>query len=133
MSIEYLYAVNGYSSLAEVDEAVSNLKQRLDNNPNDWCYVKTCTGNDTDGWLIQGGNLTDDQIQNPDTSLLYSVNSTVTGDNGVGLTSSQMTEKVIEIRRAYANYLSANTIFITEGDSTSETAPSNENMNVYVE
>jgi len=36
----YNYAHKGYETVAEVEQAVTAFKTRLDNNPTDWCSVK---------------------------------------------------------------------------------------------
>ena len=123
----YFYGNEQYSTQAEVETAVTNLKTRLDNNPTDWCIVQVVTGSDESGWLIPAEDdvLNDSQILNLDDTLTYSICSITGADNYVGLTAAEVNTRVTEFRTMYAQWIGANII-------TETYAPTNEDMSGYV-
>lgn len=126
MSDIWIYNNNAYNTEAEVNAAVTALKNRLDNNPTDWVVVKEVTSNGEGGWIVIPTPLTDEEINNLDTTKYYNVNSVPAGDTFIGLTGEEAAAKVVELRSLYANWIRANII-------VKEYAPTNEDMSGYVD
>lgn len=126
MSDIWIYNNNAYNTEAEVNAAVTALKNRLDNNPTDWVVVKEVTSNGEGGWIVTPTPLTDEEINNLDTTKYYNVNSVPAGDTFIGLTGEEAAVKVVELRSLYANWIRANVI-------VKEYAPTNEDMSGYVD
>lgn len=103
MSIKYLYRNTPYDTEAEAQTKLSEMKTRLDNNPTDWCSVKYIEALGDDAFTILPGNLTDAQILNPDSTKTYTFCSTWTGENFFPLTSTELSEKVLEYRSVYVD------------------------------
>ena len=125
MATTWIYNNEVYNSEAEVNAAVAALKHRLDNNPTDWVVVKEVTSNGEGGWIITPTPLTDEEINNLDTTKYYNVNSVPAGDTFIGLTGEEAAFKVVELRSLYGNWIRANVI-------VKEYAPTNEDMSGYV-
>lgn len=125
----YYYNSEQYANLTLVADAVTALKQRLDNNPTDWVVVKQATSNGEGGWIISPTPLTDEEINTLDASLYYNVSAQHDGTTHVGCSGIEAAAKVLEIRASYARWLGANTItkVVTE-----ELTPTNEDMSGYV-
>jgi len=121
----YFYAQQSYDTQAQVEAAITAFKSRLDNNPTDWVTVKLLGGSEADGWIIPTEKLTDTEINNISGDGFYSVAEVHGGNTYTGITSSEVTTKVAEIRTAYAQWKMANTI-------TEIYAPTNEDMSGYV-
>lgn len=124
MSTTWFYKGNQHTSEADVNQAVLDFKNRLDNNPTDWVVVRQLTGDAESGWVIPVEELTDAEINALDQAHHYSVSSVVEGGSEVGLTATEATAKVAEYRLGFANYYGANVI-------TKTYAPTNEDMSVY--
>jgi hypothetical protein len=125
MSTKWFYKNKTYETEAEVNQAVLDFKDRLDNSPTDWCIVKELTGSVEDGWVIPTTGLTDAQINTLDESKNYSIASIISGGNETGLPASQAAEKVAEYRTEYAQYMTANMI-------NKVYAPENVDMSAYI-
>jgi len=126
MSDIWIYNNNAYITEAEVNAAVTALKNRLDNNPTDWVVVKEVTSNGEGGWIVTPTPLTDEEINNLDTTKYYNVNSVPAGDTFIGLTGEEAAVKVVELRFLYSNWIRANVI-------VKQYAPTNEDMSGYVD
>ena len=101
MDIKYLYRNTPYDTEQEAQDALAAMKIRLDNNPTDWCVVKYIEGIGESSWTILPDILSDEQINNPDSTKTYTLWATWTGFNFFPLTSEELTQKVIESRQAY--------------------------------
>ena len=123
----YIYNFQTYETMAAVNNAVSEFKSRLDNNPTDWVVVQLLGGSEADGWVVPEENLTDAEINSLDASRHYTVHSPKLGYTFVGLTGTEATAKVLELRTEYAQACQANTIT----EQTTHT-PTNEDMSGYV-
>jgi hypothetical protein len=125
MSIKWFYKDTEYTSEADVNQAVLDFKNRLDNNPTDWVVVRQLTGDAESGWVVPVEKLTDTEINNLDETSHYSVSSKVGSGSDVGLTAAETTAKVAEYRTEYAQYCRANTI-------STEYAPTTVDMSAYL-
>ena len=106
MANEWFYAGEVFQSEDSANTAVINLKNRLDNNPTDWVEVKPITGDAINGWVIPDDSnlMTDDQINNISGDGRYALSAIVTADNYLGLSATEVTQKVGEMRVLYAQY-----------------------------
>lgn len=127
MAIQWLYALEAYSSEAEVNAAVTAMKSKLDNEPTVWCEVKLLSGNANDGWIVPSEKLTNAQINNLDANSFYNVSAVFSGTTYTGISGTEAATRVNEIRTEYAQNLGVNTI--TKVDPY---APTNEDMSGYV-
>ena len=125
MSTTWFYKDNEYTSEADVNQAVLDFKNRLDNNPTDWAVVKQLTGDAESGWGVPQEGLTDAEINALDETQHYSISSVVGGGSEVGLTAAEITAKVAEYRTEYAQFCQANTVVNTY-------SPTNIDMSGYV-
>lgn len=121
----YEYLRVKYETLAEAEAAVTAFKNQLDNQPNTYCEVKEVTGSNADGWTAVTDTLTDAEILSLDPAKRYYIYSQYDGEAHHGLTGAEATAKKNEIRNAFATRVKANTL-------TTEAAPSNEDMSIYV-
>lgn len=101
MSIKYLYRNTPYDTEAEAQSKLSEMKTRLENNPTDWCVVKYIEDLGDGAFKVLPVRLTDSQILNPDSTKIYTFWSTWTGENFFPLTSTELSEKVLEYRSIY--------------------------------
>ena len=127
MANKWFYNQNFFDSEAEVNAAVVSLKSRLDNNPTDWVVVKEVTSNGQGGWTVNPTPLTDDQINNLDVEKHYNVTSVHHGHTATTLSSTDATNKVLEYRTLYAQWILANSI-----TKTTDYAPTNVDMSGYI-
>ncbi len=102
MTTKYLYRNWVVDTEAEAQAKLSETKTRLDNNPTDWCMVKCVEPVADDTFSVIAGELTDEQILNPDSTKTYIFYAKWTGENFFPLTSTELTEKVFECRRDFA-------------------------------
>jgi hypothetical protein len=116
MATKYLYRNKLYDTEAEAQTKLSEMKVRLDSNPTDWCEVKCLEELEDGAFTVLPGTLTDQQILNPDSSKKYSFWSTWTGETFFLLTSTELSEKVIEHRRIYVEQESLAVIKSIEDD-----------------
>lgn len=121
----WLYKNETYNTEAEVNAAVTALKSRLDNNPTDWVVVKEVTSNGEGGWVVPSETLTDAEINSMSADSYYNVNAIYSGTTYTGITGTEATTRVAELRTEYAGWVEANTIRI-------EYEPTNEDMSGYV-
>ena len=140
MSI-YNYAAREYTSVENVEAAVTAMKTRLDNNPTDWCVVKPMINPRTiaiySGDVIgydSGEPLTDAQINalsNSDT--VYNVYSVRDGYNYTTLSEADTIKKVSEMRRSWAIWNRVDVyVEITTENNIIEHDVTNEDMSGYV-
>jgi len=126
MQEEYGYGGNVYATQAEVDQAVIDLKNELDNQPTVYCRIKRVTGSEEDGWTVPEELLTDQEILSA-TDGFYSASSRYASENHMGLTASEMLSKVAEYKILHGQHKLANTVLYYR-----KTAPTNEDMSGYV-
>ena len=124
--MRYSYKQTEYETIEEVNAAVTALKSRLDNNPTDWCVVKLLSGNAVDGWVVPTETLDDAAINNMNADSYYNVSAIYDGYTYTGITGTEATQRVQEIRTRYATWVEANTIH-------DKYPPTNEDMSGYVE
>ena len=140
MSI-YNYAGREYTSVENVEAAVTAIKTRLDNNPTDWCVVKPMINPRTiaiySGDVIgydSGEPLTDAQINalsNSDT--VYNIYSIRDGYNYTTLSEADTIKKVSEMRRSWAIWNRVDVyVEITAENNIIEHDVTNEDMSGYV-
>ena len=121
----WLYNNETYNTEAEANAAVTALKSRLDNNPTDWVVVKEVTSNGSGGWVVPSETLTDAEINSMSADSYYNVNAIHSGTTYTGITGTEATTRVAELRTEYASWVGANTI-------RTEYEPTNEDMSGYV-
>lgn len=125
MANTWHYKGNEYTSVDDVNTAVLDFKSRLDNNPTDWVVVKEVTSDGNDGWIVPAETLTDAQINSMSASSHYNVNAVHSGTTYTGITGTEATTRVAELRTEYAQWMGANTIH-------KEYSPENVDMSGYV-
>ena len=121
----WIYNNTKYTSQADLDAAVTALKSRLDNNPTDWVTVKEVTSDGNGGWVIPSDTLTDAEINAMVSDKYYSVSAVHSGFNEVGMSGTNATAKVSELRTEYAQWIDADVV-------VKMYAPTNEDMSGYV-
>ena len=115
----YEYGLVGYETLEEVEAAVTQMKDKLDNQPTQWCVVKPMINPRTiaiySGDVIgydSGEALTDAQIKALSTSdTLYNIYSVFEGDNLTELSEEEVVEKVNTLKINFARMHEVNTYF----------------------
>ena len=139
----YLYAQVAYETVNDVEEAVTVMKARLDNNPTDWCVVKPSIssktlridGNDVVAYAY-GDPLTDAQINALDSSeTVYNVFSVYDADNYTAVSEADVAAKVTALRKSYARWLALDKYFdsqVEEGAALITYNVTNEDMSGYV-
>lgn len=122
MTITYEYGNISYNTEDEAHSAALVMKSRLENNPTDWCIVKEILPTEDGAWLIRPDNLSNADIMNPSEEKRYSIYSRYTGENIMPLTSSELSAKVTEFRKAFVNHYDLLNItkVDTEGGSSEE-------------
>jgi len=139
----YIYAETAYDTVDEVEEAVTAMKARLDNNPTDWCVVKPSISSKTpriDGNEIvayaYGNPLTDAEINALDSSeTVYNVFSINDADNYTEVSEDNVAEKIRLMRASYGRWLSVDKYFdsqVEDGGVLITHNVTNEDMSVYV-
>tara|TARA_R110002153_G_scaffold128195_1_gene276099 strand:+ start:987 stop:1409 length:423 start_codon:yes stop_codon:yes gene_type:complete len=113
MQYNWEYNAINYETEVEANQAVSDVKQRLANNPTDWVTVKEVQASPT-GWLIPPDSLSDVEINALDAAKTYTLYSTFEGGNYVPLTSSETATKVSGYRADYVRLRSLE--FMTKFD-----------------
>jgi len=139
----YIYADNRYETVSDVENAVKNMKDVLDNKPTTWCVVKAMinpkiiplsTGNVV-GW-DSGDPLNDTQIKalsNSDT--VYNVYSVNDGYNYTEVSESNTVTTVTQMRQSYARWKDVSKYYdsqVAEGEPFIEHNVTNEDMSGYV-
>lgn len=127
MSTKFYYNNKEFLSIEDAEAEVVVVYNKLENNPTEWCIVKEITGNANDGWNIPAETMTDTQILNLNPSKTYSITSTISGDNHVGLNAGDTTTKISEFRTLFAQYIKANEILKRE-----IITPSSHDMSGYI-
>tara|TARA_R110000803_G_scaffold169970_1_gene233034 strand:- start:33 stop:455 length:423 start_codon:yes stop_codon:yes gene_type:complete len=133
------YNAINYETEVEANQAVSDVKQRLANNPTDWVTVKEVQASPT-GWLIPPDSLSDAEINALDAAKTYTLYSTFEGGNYVPLTSSETAAKVATYRAAYVRLHSLESItkfdtdvvIATDGTATPEPEIIHVDLSEYV-
>ncbi len=140
----YNYAHKGYETVAEVEQAVTAFKTRLDNNPTDWCGAKPLinshlisiqednskpieTSEDTivksTSTNIQpvqtyeyGDALSDAEINalGGSNEKYYNVFAVHDGHNFTHVSELEAVEKILQIRTSYAKWREVNKYYDTE-------------------
>ena len=139
----YIYAEVAYDTVDEVEDAVTAMKARLDNNPTDWCVVKPSISSKTfriDGNEVvayaYGNPLTDAEINELDTSeTVYNVFSINDADNYTEVSEDNVAEKIRLMRASYGRWLAVNKYFdsqVEDGELLITHNVTNEDMSVYV-
>jgi len=121
------YNAINYETEVEANQAVSDVKQRLANNPTDWVTVKEVQASPT-GWVVPTGSLSDAEINALDAAKTYTLYSTFSGENCIPLTSSEAATKVSEYRADYVRLHSlefmtkfdTDVVIATDGTATPE-------------
>lgn len=122
----WIYNFSVYDNESAALDAVTALKNELDNMPTTYVEVKLLSGNAVDGWVVPTERLTDDQINaGLDADSFYNVSAIAEGITHVGISGTDATTKILEIRRLYAQRCSADVI-------RKEYAPTNHDMSGYV-
>lgn len=138
MMSRYVYASQQYDTLDEVEAAVTQMKDKLDNQPTTWCVVKPMINPRTiaiySGDVIgydSGEPLTDAQINAlSNSSAVYNVYAIYDGDNFTEVAEVDVASKVTNMRLSYARWLEVNKYFDTDNNSVNNVT--NEDMSVYV-
>ena len=136
---KYIYANKLYDTVDEVQEAVTAMKARLDNNPTDWCVVKPMINPRTiaiySGDVIgydSGEPLTDAQIKALGSSNnLYNIYSVHEGDNFTEVSEDNINQKVESLRTPYARRLELNKYFYVAGVMEGEVFNPTEEPTIY--
>lgn len=139
----YIYAEVTYETVDEVQEAVTAMKARLDNNPTDWCVVKPSVSSKTlriDGNEVvayaYGDPLTDAEINALDSSeTVYNVFSINDADNYTEVSEDNVAEKIRLMRASYGRWLAVDKYFdsqVEDGELLITHNVTNEDMSVYV-
>lgn len=136
---KYIYANKLYNTVDEVQEAVTAMKARLDNNPTDWCVVKPMINPRTiaiySGDVIgydSGEPLTDAQIKALGSSNnLYNIYSVHEGDNFTEVSEDNINQKVESLRTPYARRLQLNKYFYVAGVMEGEVFNPTEEPTIY--
>ena len=139
----YIYAEVAYETVDEVQEAVTAMKARLDNNPTDWCVVKPSIsskalridGNEVVAYAY-GNPLTDAQINALNSSeTVYNVFSINDADNYTEVSEDNVAEKIRLMRASYGRWLAVDKYFdnqVEDGEVLITHNVTNEDMSVYV-
>jgi len=125
--IKFVYAGERYDSAEEAQAQVSGMRDRLDNKPTSWIKVKTVVEDGPGNWVISPTVLTDEQLNNLDSTKRYMAASVLEGENLLGLTSQQVYSRISSYRLIYAKALVVNTIFKTDV-TCAETIPPREDL-----
>ena len=134
----YIYTGKAYETLDELEAAVKDIKDTLDNKPTTWCVVKPMINRTvievSTGDVIgydSGDPLTDEEINAlSDADKIYNVFSVNAGDNFTEVPEDGVATKVRAMRKEYANWLRVHIYHdtVTEGNMN----VSNEDMTIYV-
>ena len=134
----YFYATIPYKTVTDVEAAVRNMKDTLENKPTTWCVVKPQinpktihlpTG-DVIGWEA-GEALNDTQIKALSSSdTLYNVYAIQGGENLPDVKEKDVAAKVEVMRKVYANWVDVTSYYDSQ-DNTQKSV-TNEDMSGYV-
>ena len=122
----YVYALNQYETVDEVNAAVTSLKNTLDTKPTTWCVVKPMINPRTielpQGNVIgydSGDPLTDAQINALNSSdTVYNVYSINDGDNFTEVAEKDVAGKVRVMRQLYGRWLRVQFYYDTENNES---------------
>ena len=139
----YLYASFTYETVSDVESAVRNMKDDLDNKPTTWCVVKpminpriiSLSTGDVVGW-DSDDPLTDTQIKALSSSdKVYNVYSVHEGYNYTAISEADTVTKVNEMRTSYARWRDVSKYYdmqVPEDDDWITHNVTNEDMSSYV-
>jgi len=134
----YFYATIPYETITDVEAAVRNMKDTLDNKPTTWCVVKaminpktiSLSSGDIIGWET-GEPLNDSQIKSLSSSdTIYNVYAIQGGDNFTEVAEKDVSTKVNDMRKFYANWAAVESYF--DSQETKFINITNEDMSGYV-
>ena len=134
----YFYATIPYETITDVEAAVRNMKDTLDNKPTTWCVVKaminpktiSLSSGDIIGWET-GEPLNDSQIKSLSSSdTIYNVYAIQGGDNFTEVAEKDVSTKVNDMRKIYANWAVVESYF--DSQETKFINITNEDMSGYV-
>jgi hypothetical protein len=114
MTKQYFYGGKLCNSIAEVENAASEMLTTLQQKPTTWCQVKLLSGNPSDGFSIPIETMSDADILNISGDGWYNVSAEVSGFNEVGLTAQQAIDAVNNLRTEYADYHRVSTYTVIE-------------------
>lgn len=134
----YTYAGQTYSSLIQLENAVTDMKASLDGRPTTWCVVKAMINPRTikiyTGDVIgydSGEPLSDIEINELSSSdTVYNVYSINDGDNFTEVAEADVAQKVRAMRTSYARWLVVNKYYDNEEEAVMNVT--NEDMSGYV-
>lgn len=109
MATVWVYGLVDYDTKAEAEAAVLVMKNKLDNNPTEWCVVTEVTPSQY-GWAVGMDEMTDAEILAIDTEGWYFVHSPSIGTTDTGLNAADTKAKINHYRRLYAQEYEVNTI-----------------------
>jgi len=134
----YFYATIPYETVSDVEAAVRNMKDTLENKPTTWCVVKPMinpkiiplsTGNVV-AW-DSGDPLNDAQIKALSSSdTVYNVYSIQGGENLTEVKEKDVAAKVEKMRKVYANWAMVTSYYDKQNNEM--LAVTNEDMSGYV-
>lgn len=134
----YFYATIPYETVADVEAAVRNMKDTLENKPATWCVVKpqinpktiSLSSGDVIGWEA-GEPLNDAQIKALSSSdTLYNVYAIQGGENLTDVKEKDVAAKVEIMRKVYANWATVTSYY--DSQENTHTNVTNEDMSGYV-
>lgn len=139
----YMYGNITYETVSDVESAVRNMKDDLDNKPTTWCVVKPMinpkTINLSTGSVVgwdSDNPLTDTQIKALNKSdKVYNVYSVHEGYNFTAISEADTVTKVNEMRTAYAKWKSVDEYYdmqVANDDPWIVHKVTNEDMSSYV-
>jgi len=138
-----MYGNLTYETVSDVESAVRNMKDDLDNKPTTWCVVKpminsrtiSLSTGDVVGW-DSDNPLTDTQIKALSSSdKVYNVYSVFEGYNFTAISEADTVTKVKEMRTSYARWRVVSKYYdtqVSEGDDWITHNVTNEDMSSYV-
>ena len=125
MQNKWFYLGEEYDSESAVEAAVTDTKNRLENNPTDWVEVKQVEVTEAGSLLVPSKLMTDEEINNISDEGVYNVASVIDGHTFTGVTGAEAKELISDMRTRYAQWLRVDVL-------TKEYAPTNEDMSGYV-
>ena len=114
MSTFFKYAGEDYATFAEADAASTVMKNKLENQPTNWCVVASVSGSANTGWTVSGVPLTDQEILDISGDGLYNYNAHHTGENFIGITANEVSQHVTEDRVQFAERKGVDLIYEIE-------------------
>ena len=101
----YYYADVLYDTIDDLNTAITSMKNKLENNPTLWCSVRIVEATTVDGvdaWIMKE-KLSDSEINSlTDSDTKYAISALISEHNEVGITYTQLKEKIKQYRTPYA-------------------------------